>query len=102
MPYENIDFDALTLTPGAHPLETKRVPSSPGVVRLEFLPGFVDPQVCLNGHVIYVIDGELTLHFDEATERVRAGQACVIEPGTGHRAANESNAPVTLLVVRRT
>ena len=101
MPYETIDFDQLTLTPGEHPLETKRVPTSPGVVRLEFAPGFKDPNVCLNGHVIYVIEGALTLHFDDASRVIGAGEACVIEPGTGHRAANEGDAPVTILVVSR-
>jgi quercetin dioxygenase-like cupin family protein len=101
MPYETIDFDQLTLTPGAHPLETKRVPHSAGVVRLEFAPGFVDANLCTNGHVIYVIEGALTLQFDDATAVVSAGEACVIEPGTAHRAANAGAHTVTVLVVSR-
>ena len=81
---------------GAHPLEKKK--SGTGVTLLEFAPGFVDPNWCTHGHVIFMLAGRLELQLDEATVTVGVGEACVVDEGTRHRACNPDGEIARLFV----
>lgn len=49
--------------------------------------------------VFYVLRGELTMEVDGRLERLRAGDALEVAPGTPHTAVNRSDADVEFLVV---
>ncbi len=49
--------------------------------------------------LFYVLEGELTMRFDEGDVRVSRGASLEIEPGTAHQARNESGAEARFLVV---
>ena len=49
--------------------------------------------------LFYVLDGELTMRFEEGSVRVPVGASLEIAPGTIHQARNESKADVRFLVV---
>ena len=49
--------------------------------------------------LFYVVDGELTMRFEDGDVRVPAGASLEIVPGAVHQARNESNAVVRFLVV---
>ncbi len=99
MSFAHLPFASLAWTPGAHPLEKKKLVDGQPVVLLEFGVGFEDPNWCERGHIIYTISGALELVLADATERLDAGDGCVLNPGTPHRARNPGPHPVRLLVV---
>jgi quercetin dioxygenase-like cupin family protein len=99
MSFARLPFSSLGWAAGAHPLEKKKLVVSHPVALLEFAPGFEDPQWCVRGHVIYVLDGALELVLDEGTEQLQAGDGCVLDCGTRHRAKNPGGVPVRLFVV---
>jgi mannose-6-phosphate isomerase-like protein (cupin superfamily) len=47
----------------------------------------------------YVLNGELTMRFDDRSIVVRAREAIHIPPETAHQAANESKGPVQFLLI---
>jgi mannose-6-phosphate isomerase-like protein (cupin superfamily) len=49
--------------------------------------------------LFFVVRGELTMTLPTGSLVLRAGEALPIDPGTVHRAANESAAPVEFLVL---
>jgi quercetin dioxygenase-like cupin family protein len=98
MPFTRLPFTALGWKAGAHPLEKKKLIDGHSAVLLEFAPGFEDPNWCERGHVIYVLDGALELVLDDRTERIEAGDGCVVDRNTRHRAKNPGNMPVRLFV----
>ena len=98
MGFRRIAFPDLPWEPGAHPLERKKVGPGP-VTLLEFQPGFADPNWCTSGHLIHVLGGVLELELQGSVQILRSGEACVLEPGTPHRAKNTSPEPVRLFVV---
>lgn len=94
-------FATLPWLPGAHPLEQKRVRAGGYLVQLRFEPGFEDPNRCVTGHTLIVLEGELTLLADTGEAlRVPAGQVCVVEQGAGHRAANRGATAVVLFAIQ--
>jgi quercetin dioxygenase-like cupin family protein len=95
----HLPFASLGWTAGTHALEKKKCVAGQPAVLLEFAPGFEDPNWCERGHVIYVLDGALDLVLNDRTERVHAGNGCVLEPHTRHRAVTAGGTPVRLLVV---
>jgi len=99
MSYISLPFGSVGWTAGAHSLEKKKVVGGQPAVLLEFAPGFEDPNWCERGHVIYVFAGALDLLLDDRTERVDAGNGCILAPKTRHRAVNAGSVPVQLLVV---
>jgi len=99
MPFTHLPFASLAWTPGGHPLERKKLIDGCSAVLLEFAPGFEDPNWCDRGHVIYVLEGALELALDSGTERIEAGEGCVLDPNTRHRAKNPGTVPVRLFVV---
>jgi quercetin dioxygenase-like cupin family protein len=98
MPFTRLPFTALHWSAGAHPLEKKKLVAGHPVALLEFAPGFEDPTWCVRGHIIYVLDGCLELVLDEGTERLQAGDGCILERGTRHRATNPGAVPLRLFV----
>ncbi len=99
MSFARLPFTALGWTAGAHPLERKKLVEGHPALVLEFAPGFEDPNWCESGHVIYVLDGTLELVLDDRVERLGAGDGCVLERHTRHRARNAGRVPVQLFVV---
>jgi len=99
MSVAHLPFPELPWQPGNHPLEEKKLGDAPGVVLLRFAPGFRDPEICRNAHVLYVLSGELTLGLEVEDVVLRAGEACTLTHGTAHRAENAGDRPVILLAV---
>ena len=99
MAFTPLLFGSLDWTAGAHPLERKKVVAGHPAVLLEFAPGFEDPNWCERGHIIFVLDGVLDLVLVDRAERMRAGNGCVLDPNTRHRAKNPGPEPVRLFVV---
>ncbi len=52
---------------------------------VEFTPELVHPEWCVTGHVGYVVDGELTIEFDDRVERYGAGDGVIIPAGLSDR-----------------
>ena len=100
MPFHVHPLPALAWEPGAHPLEKKRVSAGGYLVQLRFEPGFEDPNRCVTGHTLVVLEGVLHLVGDRETVAVPAGQVCVVEQGTGHRACNRGSEPLVLLAIQ--
>ncbi len=100
MSFTRVAFPALAWQQSpTHPLEQKKVAQNGALAVLRFAPGFDDPLRCERSHVLYVLQGELELQLDHGCERLAAGEACVIERGTGHRARNFSSEPVLVLAL---
>jgi quercetin dioxygenase-like cupin family protein len=97
--FTRIAFPSLPFAEGNHALERKKVGSHPSVALLEFEAGFADPNWFTRAHVFHVLQGELTLELDASREVVRAGEACLLEAGTRHRAMNDGTLAVVLFVV---
>lgn len=91
-------FSKLPWTPGTHPLERKKT-SPTGLVMLEFAPGFADPNWCSRSHVLFVVEGTLTLELRDNSVVVEAGNAYSLAPGTEHRAQNLGDRAVVAFVV---
>src|SRR5438105_883433 len=94
---ETLGFTSAPFAPGAHPLERKKAHGA--VALLEFAPGFEDPSWCARDHVIYVLEGELTVELEGGRRTVSAGDACVLRGAERHRAANAGPLPCRLFVV---
>jgi len=46
---------------------------------------FAEAHWCTNGHVGYVIKGEMTINFDGTLKKFQAGDGLWIEAGTAHQ-----------------
>jgi len=100
MAFERIPLTSLPWIQGEHPLERKKSWPDRGLTLLELAPGFEDPNVCRNGHAVYVLQGRLTLELaDKVVERIEQGEACFIDPGTAHRARNEDSEKLLLVAL---
>lgn len=94
-----IAFSTMPWSKGGHPLEHKKTCASRALTLLRFDVAFEDPAWCANGHHIYVVEGALTLELEHGTVRLERGDACVLDPGTPHRARNPGATPVELFVL---
>ena len=99
MAFERISFPDQGWAQGAHPLERKKTWPARGATLLELAPGFEDPNLCRNGHFIYVLQGRFELDLEGGTERLGPGEACALDPGTTHRARNSGRETVLLLIL---
>ena len=52
---------------------------------VEFTSDFVEPEWCLNGHIGYVLDGDLEITFPDRTERFTTGDGIMIFVGENER-----------------
>jgi len=93
-----IAFGSVDWTPGAHPLERKKIGREGLPILIEFRPGFSDPGVCTRGHILFVLSGALGLELTDRREVVRAGECCVIDAGTPHRAFTEGDQSVEIFI----
>jgi mannose-6-phosphate isomerase-like protein (cupin superfamily) len=66
---------------------------------LEFGPGFADPNWCEKGHIGYILEGSLSIEFEDAAEVILPGEGFIIDPGTRHRASNPGRIATRLLIV---
>jgi quercetin dioxygenase-like cupin family protein len=66
---------------------------------VEFLPGFSDPNWCVKGHVVYVLEGTLDSEYEDGLSTRRAGEAYIIPWGVKHRSRNLYDRPARLLIV---
>jgi mannose-6-phosphate isomerase-like protein (cupin superfamily) len=98
MAFARIAFPDLPWTPGNHPLERKKTVPERCALLLELAPGFEDPNVCERSHILLVLSGVLELDVDGAAQRLRAGECCLIDAGTPHRARNPGAEPVVAFV----
>lgn len=99
MAFVRAPFPSQPWSPGGHPLERKKTLPERGLTLLEFEPGFEDPNTCLAGHFMFVLEGSFGLELDTGLERLEAGEGCFLDPGTGHRARNLGAIPVRLVVL---
>ena len=100
MPITRIPFGQLAWEQSAtHPLEQKKVAGDRAAALLRLAPGFADPHECERSHVLYVLAGELELAGADGVIRVRSGEACWIDRGSGHRARNPGSEPVLVFII---
>jgi quercetin dioxygenase-like cupin family protein len=52
---------------------------------VEYAKGFVAPEWCTDGHVGYVLEGEMDIDFDGNVVRFAAGDGLFIPEGEVHR-----------------
>jgi len=103
IPFQTIDWTAVV--PTRHPGETghslwRTVEVGNARIRIvEYTPGYVADHWCERGHVVYVLDGELTSELrDGRSFVVRTGESYVVASGDGaHRSRTGSGA--RLLIV---
>ena len=98
MSCEVVPFSTMPWSQGGHPLEQKKTFAPRALTLLRFEVAFEDPAWCANGHHIYVVDGALELELEQGCVRLERGDACVLDPGTRHRARNPGATSVTLFV----
>ena len=52
---------------------------------VEFTDGFIEHDWCMKGHIGYVLDGDLEIHFPDRIERFTTGDGIMIAGGEGWR-----------------
>jgi quercetin dioxygenase-like cupin family protein len=52
---------------------------------VEFSRGFVEPDWCTKGHIGYLLEGELDLHYEDQVVHFRAGDGAFIPAGDDHK-----------------
>ena len=100
MAFVRAPFPEQPWLPGGHPLERKKTLPERGLTLLEFDPGFSDPNDCLEGHFLFVLEGCLGLELDSGLERLESGEGCFLDPGTRHRARNLGSAKLKLIALQ--
>ena len=77
-----IDFEALLWNEPAKGIRFKAIIKGNQQLRLvEFSYGFVEPDWCLKGHTVYVLEGEFTNDYSGTLERYKAGDVIFIPKG---------------------
>lgn len=100
MPLDVAAFSTMPWVQGGHPLEKKKTLPSRSLTLLWFDVGFEDPAWCVHGHHIFVVSGRFALRLEgDEVQELAAGDACVLDPGTAHRALNPGRTPVELFVL---
>jgi quercetin dioxygenase-like cupin family protein len=95
VPFANIDWQQSD----THPLEQKKLGAAERIAMLQFAPGFADPNWCERSHAIFVVAGELELELDDRVERIGAGEGCLLDAGTRHKARNAGDVAAVLFIV---
>lgn len=99
MAFTRAPFSSMPWEQGNHPLERKKSLTGRGVGLMQFAPGFADRNWCTRSHVLYVLEGELELEFDEGLVTLSAGQCGVLDQSTRHRARNPGEETAIVFVV---
>jgi len=67
---------------------------------VEFTEEFVEPDWCINGHIGYVIEGEMEVEFEGAVRKYKAGDGLFIPKGDENKHRHYSTIKaVTLFMV---
>src|SRR5579859_479152 len=66
---------------------------------MELGPGFVEPEWCERGHIVYVVSGRYMQQVENETWEMVAGQALILSPGTRHRSRNTGSLAAVVFVV---
>ena len=66
---------------------------------IELGPGFVEPDWCERGHIVYVVSGRYMQQVGDETWEMQAGQALILPPGTRHRSRNTGSLAAVVFVV---
>ena len=66
---------------------------------IELGPGFVEPEECVRGHIVYVVSGRYMQQVEGETWEMRAGEALILSPGTRHRSRNTGSVATVVFVV---
>ena len=66
---------------------------------IELGPGFVEPEECTRGHIVYVVSGRYMQQVEDETWEMQAGQALMLPPGTRHRSRNTGSVAAVVFVV---
>ena len=96
-----VGFDKMSWIETAKGLRTKTFKKGNQQIRLaEFSEGFIEPDWCRKGHVVYVIDGEFTNDYNGTLERYKKGDVIFIPKGeeAKHKAIMGKGEKVTLLL----
>ncbi len=83
-----VAFDALEWQPARPGVRYKTFADGGRQIRLvEFSTGEGDPHWCERGHIGYVLEGGLTIEFDDGVVSFAAGDGLFIPPGkaSSHR-----------------
>jgi len=99
MTFVRAPFPTQPWAQGGHPLERKKTLPERGLTLLELDSGFRDPNVCVAGHFIFVLEGSFGLELETGLERLEPGEACFLDPGTRHQARNLGSTRVRLVVL---
>jgi len=83
-PYK-VDFASLPWEQLAAGVRFKAYEQNGRRLRLaEFTKDFIEPDWCTNGHIGYVLEGEMELSFHGRVVTLRAGDGLFIPPGSDH------------------
>jgi|SRR5450755_4126068 hypothetical protein len=98
IPFQTVDWDSVPVTthPGERGSATWRTVEV-GNVRarmVAYTPGYLADHWCERGHVLHVLDGELSTELrDGRTFVMRAGQSYIVADGDGaHRSSTANGA----------
>jgi len=94
-------FSTMDWVAGGHPLEQKKTLPARSLTLLRFDVGFEDPAWCVHGHHIFVLEGRFELLLEDGRCELTKGDACVLDPGTRHKARNPGDEPCELFVISR-
>jgi quercetin dioxygenase-like cupin family protein len=98
IPFRSIDWSRVepTTHAGAPGVATWRTVEAGNVRvrRVEYSPGYVADHWCRRGHVLLVLDGELTTELDDGRRiQLSAGDTYVVADGDGaHRSSSPGGA----------
>jgi hypothetical protein len=95
-----VDFETIPWRPIAPGARHKMVERDRKRIRLlELSDSFVEKDWCLNGHVGYLIEGQVEFIFESRTERLQPGDGFLIRRTVDkHRARAISRLVLSLLV----
>jgi quercetin dioxygenase-like cupin family protein len=68
---------------------------------VEYSPGAVRDEWCMDGHRGYVLEGKIEYEFDDGSPPLQldSGQGFVLAAGTGHRGSNRSDSVTRLFLI---
>lgn len=93
-----IDFESLPWVEPAPGVRFKVFVQGQKKIRIvEFTEEFVEPDWCLNGHIGYVIEGEMEVEFEGAVRKYKAGDGLFIPKGDKHKHRHYSTVKATTL-----
>lgn len=97
-----VDFTALDWNSWAGELPGRVKVAREGGQQLRMIelgPGFVEPDWCERGHIVYVVSGHYMQQVGAESWEMQAGQALILSPGTRHRSRNTGSLAATVFVV---